>query len=168
VKSGHWKDIAELVGITAIVASLVFVGLQMMQARDIAISDGNLANAANKVERNNAILEHPDVWARGSAGEELNEADAVIFRYLVQNTIDITFFEVVRMRRLGADNIAEGLVADFAAFLLEHPGMRKMWVEEELRTQRYREQLSVADNSSHTSFAAEVRSYLARLDQLAD
>jgi hypothetical protein len=33
MKSTNWKDIAELVGIAAIVASLVFVGMQMRQDR---------------------------------------------------------------------------------------------------------------------------------------
>ncbi|MGI9202482.1 MAG: hypothetical protein ACR2Q3_00645 [Woeseiaceae bacterium] len=32
-----WKDIAELVGIGAIVASLIFVGMQLKQSQDIAI-----------------------------------------------------------------------------------------------------------------------------------
>ena len=34
----NWKDIAELLGIAAIVASLVFVGLQMKQSHDIALA----------------------------------------------------------------------------------------------------------------------------------
>jgi len=34
----NWKDTAELLGIAAIVASLVFVGLQMKQTHEIAIS----------------------------------------------------------------------------------------------------------------------------------
>jgi len=33
----HWKDIAELLGITAIVASLIFVGLQLKQSHEIAL-----------------------------------------------------------------------------------------------------------------------------------
>lgn len=39
MKSMNWKDIAELVGIAAIVASLVFVGLQMRQDQVIARSE---------------------------------------------------------------------------------------------------------------------------------
>jgi hypothetical protein len=38
MKSTNWKDVAELVGIAAIVASLVFVGLQVKQSQDIAIA----------------------------------------------------------------------------------------------------------------------------------
>mgnify|MGYP001813140891 CR=1 FL=1 len=33
-----WKDIAELIGISAIVASLVFVGLEMRQSQEIAVA----------------------------------------------------------------------------------------------------------------------------------
>lgn len=36
MKMTNWKDIAELVGITAIVASLIFVGLQLRQEQVIA------------------------------------------------------------------------------------------------------------------------------------
>ena len=39
VKRHDWKDIAELIGIAAIVASLIFVGLQMKQSQEIAIAD---------------------------------------------------------------------------------------------------------------------------------
>jgi hypothetical protein len=38
MKSTSWKDIAELIGISAIVGSLIFVGLQMKQSHEIAIS----------------------------------------------------------------------------------------------------------------------------------
>ena len=39
MKSTNWKDVAELIGIAAIVASLVFVGLQMRQDHVFARSD---------------------------------------------------------------------------------------------------------------------------------
>ena len=38
MKSSNWKDIAEIVGIAAIVASLVFVGLEMRQSQEIAVA----------------------------------------------------------------------------------------------------------------------------------
>ncbi len=49
--SRNWKDIAELIGIGAIVASLIFVGLQMQQSQDIAIG-------AQYQERANAAVEN--------------------------------------------------------------------------------------------------------------
>ena len=38
MKKTDWKDIAELIGIAAIVASLIFVGLQMKQDQQIAVA----------------------------------------------------------------------------------------------------------------------------------
>ena len=49
--SGNWKDIAELIGIVAIVASLIFVGLQMQQSQEIAMG-------AQYQERANATVEN--------------------------------------------------------------------------------------------------------------
>ena len=40
-----WKDIAELVGLVAIVASLVFVGLQLKQGQEIALATQYQARA---------------------------------------------------------------------------------------------------------------------------
>ena len=165
MKPGNWKDTAELIGIAAIVASLVFVGLQMMQARDIAISDGNLANAANKIERNNAIVQNPDIWVRGNAGEELNQEDAAVFRYLIQNVVDTAFFEIVRMRRLGADDIVDDLIADFSAFLYGNPGARQIWIEDESNIQKYRLLLIGTSNQGHLDFAETVRTNLSKLGQ---
>jgi hypothetical protein len=48
---GNWKDIAELIGIAAIVASLIFVGLQMQQSQEIAMG-------AQYQERANAAVEN--------------------------------------------------------------------------------------------------------------
>ena len=39
MKKADWKSIAELIGIGAIVASLIFVGLQLRQEQNIAIVD---------------------------------------------------------------------------------------------------------------------------------
>lgn len=38
MKSLHWKNVANLVGTGAIVASLIFVGLQLRQAQQVALS----------------------------------------------------------------------------------------------------------------------------------
>jgi hypothetical protein len=49
VNNTSWKDIAELVGIAAIVGSLVFVGLQMKQSQDIALSAAYQARADTSI-----------------------------------------------------------------------------------------------------------------------
>ena len=62
MKSNNWKDIAELVGISAIVASLVFVGMQMEQSQQLAFADSALAMSANRIEEGSLQADHIDVW----------------------------------------------------------------------------------------------------------
>ena len=164
VKPADWKDIAELIGIAAIVSSLIFVGLQMRQAQDIAISDGNLANAANRIERNIFIGENSDIWLRGNAGELLDEKEKVVFWTLLQNMYDVAFFEYVRTRRLGSNEIAANVAADYSAFLFTNPGARKTWIENEEDESKYRI-LLVSEKNAFSDFAILVRSNLATLDQ---
>jgi len=66
LKGTNWKDNAELVGVAAIVASLIFVGLQLKQSQDIAIAAQYHERAALAVENFNALLEAGDlrIWGR--------------------------------------------------------------------------------------------------------
>lgn len=66
MKPANWKDIAELIGIAAIVASLIFVGLQMKQSQDIAIASQYHARAALSVQNFNAEMESGDLKFWGS------------------------------------------------------------------------------------------------------
>ena len=88
----NWKDIAELIGISAIVASLVFVGFQLKQSQDIAIADGLISIMFASIEINDQLNEHADIWIKGSAGEELTENESFIFNNLVFNLNEKYFF----------------------------------------------------------------------------
>jgi hypothetical protein len=85
VKSTNWKNFAELVGITAIIASLVFVGLQLRQAQEIAKTELGMSLLASEVQIRNEMNERADIWNRGIAGEELSVDDRLIFNHLVHN-----------------------------------------------------------------------------------
>ena len=61
----NWRESAELIGIAAIVASLIFVGLQLKQSQDIAIAAQYHERTALLVDYYNAQLESGDLrsWA---------------------------------------------------------------------------------------------------------
>ena len=66
-----WKDTAELIGISAIVASLVFVGMQMKQSQDIALSQASQARTAMSIETLISTTENPNyisAVAKGRSG----------------------------------------------------------------------------------------------------
>ncbi len=56
MKKLNWGDLAEIVGHVAIVASLIFVGLQLMQSQDIAIATQYQERAAAAVEYNGSQM----------------------------------------------------------------------------------------------------------------
>jgi hypothetical protein len=72
VKETGWKDIAELIGIVAIVASLIFVGLQLKQSHEIASSQiyqerTNATVAAMVAGASNPLL--TSLLAKGETGQ---------------------------------------------------------------------------------------------------
>lgn len=71
----NWREWTELVGIAAIVASLIFVGLQLKQSQDIAIAGQYHDRTALTVQNFNSELENGDlhVWARAFRDVEFNE-----------------------------------------------------------------------------------------------
>ena len=167
MKTRDWKDAAELVGIAAIVASLIFVGMQMKQAQEIANADRRMLRVANMIEMNNAINENTDIWARGNSGEELNDGEAVIFRNLLLNKIDFVFFGTLAARDLGSGVGANADRAEFSVFLYENPGARQVFESRLDHLDRYRNVLmpgvEVAGN-----WRDAIHTNLARLDQLQE
>ena len=67
----------------AIVASLIFVGLQMRQSQQIAIADMMSANSSASIELASLMSDHSEVWVIGIAGEELEDSDAEVFKNIV-------------------------------------------------------------------------------------
>jgi hypothetical protein len=80
MKSTDWKTTFELIGVGAIVASLIFVGLQLKQSHEIALAAQYHARAALSIENFNAEMESGDLafWGRRGqwvAGDEQSIED---------------------------------------------------------------------------------------------
>lgn len=127
MKFNYWKGIAEVIGGAAIVGSLIFVGLQIRQEQAIALSEINLSILASQIELNNSISGYADIWARGNAGETLEESERIIFEGLLAN---MAFLARTEWRQYGSFNLTRGLqvaIADFALHLYQNPGARQSW-----------------------------------------
>jgi hypothetical protein len=165
MKKANWKDVAELIGIASIVASLIFVGLEMRQAQQIALADGQITAASATMSYEAIILNHPDIWTRGKSGEVLNPGESAIFENLVIATNDMAFARMAFSGLLSEDLDVEFAVHDFAAFLFENPGARTVWIAREAKLDKYRKFLSSRGNIySHWREAVHVD--LAKLDKI--
>jgi hypothetical protein len=159
MRSSNWKDIAELVGISAIVASLVFVGMQLEQSQRLAWADSVLAMGANGIEERSLQAEHIDIWLKGNAGEELNANDSEIYKILFTNRQSGEFYIWIALERIGTQY--EGVASQvLARFLYRNPGARAEWA---LRRGQA-EALRVREDGVFPAFAAEVEAVLTSLD----
>ncbi len=105
-----WKDVLELIGIAAIVASLIFVGLQLKQSQDIALNELSASILASRVETNSSISDHSDVWAKGNSGADLDGGETAGYWQMLHS--------VYWRHLIGWDNrlrFGEDSTADFIA-----------------------------------------------------
>jgi len=131
--SASWKDIVEYVGISAIVASLIFVGLQMQQTQSIAVSQVMSANAGHRIASNIAIAEHADVWVKANSGAELNAAESLLVDKLIDNVFTVRASLWVHYQGLGREKSADRILANYAGFLHRNPGIYDRWLAREAR-----------------------------------
>jgi len=156
------REIAEILGIAAIVASLVFVGLQLRQSDQIARAEIQATFGLMSIEIAALISEHSDVWVRGDAQEELSDADTVVFENLVLAVNDSMYSNFWQTWQIDGEQSALEYLHDFSGFLYRHPGVRQVWTEREANLQRYR--IALGSNVEDTSLYVET--ILNGLDEL--
>ena len=155
----NWRETAELIGIAAIVASLVFVGLELRQSQTIALVQSARDSLAVNVEHLDSINANIDVWSKGNAGEDLSESDTLVYQNLFRAHAGRAWSNWYSSRELG--QFADIAVADFAGFLYENPGALREWRRFREQTDRrrrtivpdYEEPFALAVQSALTEFA---------------
>lgn len=123
-----WKEIVEFVGITAIVASLVFVGIQIKQDRETTLSEVRQFNASTFVELQIAIADHAEALAKSNRGEKLSESEAIAMHALVDAMHRHVIVAALETRQQGGTGRAT--MASFAIWLHLNPGARAIWMQQ--------------------------------------
>jgi hypothetical protein len=67
VKSISWKTVVDLIGITAIVASLIFVGLQLQQEQRVASIEAGFGLVESYYEQLSGEIAYAAIWVKGNA-----------------------------------------------------------------------------------------------------
>ena len=75
MKTEQLQDWLQIVGLRGVIASLIFVGQQIKQDRNIAIGDGWLQYTDTQVSLTQLIIDNVDIWVAGLAGKELSPMD---------------------------------------------------------------------------------------------
>jgi len=154
-------DWLQLVGMVAIVVSLIFVGLQLRQSEHAALAELSHNSVAVGVEISALMAEHSDVWLRACAGEELSTpeqliANSIYFRYIQEN-----FNSWVRNSSTDIGLMPPTFFTDAAAANIHrYPGFRRLafsygnWAERGVRT---------ADSLLTRRYLEEIRGRMSEL-----
>ncbi len=127
MKSMNWKDVAELGGAAAIVASLIFVGMEMRQSQRIAFGEQQGAGIIERIALNEATARNADLLLKANSDTDLSPSEVVALRRLVDSHWFATFFSYQRWYYLDHPAI-NAPVHGFSQFLFDNPGAREAWL----------------------------------------
>ena len=161
-----FNEVAELLGMVAIVASLIFVGLQLRQSQRIALAEVQAANSSASIELASLLSDHSEAWVRGVAGEELEDSDVAVFRNIMITLSDNAYSRQEQFRLLGDDEVADAVVHEFAAYLHDRPGARRVWTEREASLKKSRSLLDPSAVEVVSEFVETIMKDFAELDRI--
>ena len=122
----RWKDYAELVGIASIVASLIFVGIEVRQSSSAGQVDQTASYGEMMLSVRALLTEHADVWQRACSGAQLTQAEATTAAQLYRAYAEFMWVQGVSSG-VGTINFRNSLAERFAANVHRYPGFAALF-----------------------------------------
>jgi len=120
-------DWLQIIGIAAVVASLIFVGLQLKQSDEIALAEVFESAAARGVEQRALIAANADTWHKACLGEQLTEPEKLIAGSIFFNYIQNSFNSWARYQETGLGGGGNRFYVDsYAANIHRYAGFKQM------------------------------------------
>jgi hypothetical protein len=168
--NSDWKDTAELIGITAIVASLIFVGLELRQSQRIAYAEMEGSQISDLVGMNEIVSAYSDLIVKLNSGEILTASERIKGEKLVMTMHQTMFF--IRQRATHLDHVASKETSErqLAIWLHENPGVRELWSDVTARNNRSHEVLRRQNQNSSLlpDFRDVIEDHLSTLDRASN
>jgi hypothetical protein len=159
--SDRLKEIVELVAVFSIVASLIFVGLQVRQDREIAATESVAAAADSRKYMAELISDNTEVWVSGLAGKPLSDLDTVVFASMAdayQMDVYASWFRASQLNHINPDRFP----LQFASYLIRNPGLLANWHKRNARAKALREYDGV---TNYLSWNRLIEEALGRLQE---
>ena len=122
--SSKLNDWLQILGMFGIIASLVFVGMQVKQTDVIASVEGQDNAVQRHFDMLSLMTEHADVWQRGCAGEDLGAVERAQFAKIFIIYTNNNFAGWRRLEVSGyRQSKSEYNINGYAANLHRYPGM---------------------------------------------
>ena len=128
MRRNHLRDWLEGIGFAAVIASLIFVGFQIRQERDIAMVETMSHRTDFAVELANLIGENREIWAAGLNDEELSAADRAVYGAIAIALEQHFLYRFTRAIQLGGAT-PEFIARKYSFRLYQNPSLRDVWLE---------------------------------------
>lgn len=120
-------NLGEFFGSIAVLATLLYLVIQIRGSRAEAEAGIFTANQSNQVSVEAELLKHAELWVAADSGAELSDAEAFRIDRLIRLRSSAGFFGYRRTMalRTGRQKIH---AVNLAIFLCQHPGAFKRWL----------------------------------------
>lgn len=168
--SSKLNDWIQGVGIFAVVASLIFVGLQMRQEQEIARAEAISEFIARGIDYQIAIAEYSEILVKGNSGAQLDEVEQYKLRIMMEAAEDRAFLQGFATRRIGVR--LDTIELKFASFLYRNPVARSAWLQIKEDMEQYvdpirtPESFETSRRGGSKAFRERIEAHLAKLDDL--
>lgn len=131
------KKLAEIVGVTAVVLSLLFVGYELRLARSVAESESLAESAELYRSLREYISSNSEVWEKGCLAKQLSSSESIKFANMALSIMNYNFAQWNRSL-LGIRG-GPGWANIIAVNRYNFPGFNRVWEEMGSGSSAYRE-----------------------------
>lgn len=153
--SAKLNDWLQVIGIFAVLGGLIFVGLQMKQDRQIALSESITLAADSRLNWAQLVIENTEVWAKGLSGDPLSPTESIQFEELAYALGTRHFASWYRNDQLGAID-AERFILEAANEIQMSPGLLAFWKKHDKRIRGYYNRISKPESRWYALVRAEI------------
>jgi hypothetical protein len=128
MKSAEVSDWLQVAGLAGVIISLVFVGLQLKQDRQFALSEAMTDAAESSKYWAELLAGNAEVWSKGIVGEELTDAETQVFDALADAFFlrwQAAWVRVIQHDQGGPS--ANRFVREAALHIRLRPGLQEYW-----------------------------------------
>ena len=128
MKSSEINDWLQVAGLVGVIVSLVFVGLQLKQDRQFALSEGMTDAAESSKYWAELLAGNAEIWTKGISGMELTDVETQVFDALADSFFLRWQAAWVRVLQNNLGTAAADRFAREAAFHIHtKPGLQAYW-----------------------------------------
>jgi hypothetical protein len=121
----------EFVGAFAVVATLVYLAIQIKSARVASEASHIAVSGQHSGGVRERFIENAELWIKGNSGGKLNTVEQFAFDQLVESMAEVHFFAFVRTRTLGGSLDERIPASNLAEFLHRYPVAYERWQAQE-------------------------------------